>query len=318
MKIRILWSLATALVLVLGGMDLGEAKESKTPEVAEKQWCGSLEVFEGDVQILDQTRTHFIELKRRAPLPCGSWISSNQGWARLKHNAGPYMNLGAGSYIQLLSERSKSEQVVIYRGQIYVEVNEGDGVFQLGSALGRVKIQRGKVIYISGYGEKASSQLIVLEDSATFENRFEDSKKLRVNEGEMSELAFDLFRIIPQDPLPVSVATLKPKFFDLRVEGKVQSVAFNAAHRKQEKIVAELNSDVHSKVPKRSLASVKGKSADDESVSPAEKARLHQHWVEQMAPGVQGAEGFLFPRFNVKERAEKKKLMEELLRVQAE
>ena len=300
----------------------------------EKEICGSLEVFEGDVQILDETRTHLIELKRKAPLPCGCWISSNEGWVHLKHVAGPSLNLGAGSYVQLLGEKSKTEQVVVYQGQVYADVNGVESVFKLGSALGRVKTQRGKMVYLAGYADHSSSQLIVLEDSAIFENRFEDSRNVKVSEGEMSELRFDLSRVIPQNPTPIAVATLKPKLFDLRIDEKIQSKAFNLAMKRQERTLAELGSEGHPKAekkPERKIASVVSKSGDGDDISPGEKSRLHQLWVQKMVPGVRNAENFLFPgkikengdfrpapQFNAIEKTEKKKLMQELLRVQGD
>ncbi len=302
-------------------------------EKSEKELCGSLEVFEGDVQILDDTRTHLIELKRKAPLPCGCWISSNEGWVHVKHSAGPKLNLGAHSYVQLLGSRSKSEQVVIYQGQVYAEVGAGDGEFKLGSALGRVRVKQGKVVYLSGYTENSSSQLIVLEDSANFENRFEDSRMVAVKEGEMSELRFDLFRVIPQSPTPISVAALKPKLFDLRVDEKVQARAFGLATKRQERTLAEPLVEAPSQgVGGRKIASIPGEGSGSEVGNPAENSKskkiqaqvmdlakcqgklkgkgqldpagsgeecsephVQKHLFEKMAPGIAEPEGLLFP-----------------------
>jgi hypothetical protein len=296
----------------------------------EREICGSLELVEGDVQIFDEDRTRLIEIRRKAPLPCGCWIASNQGRIILSHSDGARLNLGSGSYLQLFSRKSNQEQVVIYRGQIYAEVAGNENDFKLGSSLGRVKIQHAKVIYLTGYAKNPSSQLIVLENSAFFENRFEDSKSVRVSEGEVSELKLSLSRVMPQDPTAVAVEALKSKLNQLMIDEKIQSKALNVAMRRGERTLAQAQKKAkEANSSRRELASVASKSNVYGVVSLGDQIQLHKIWVQKMAPGVPGAEGYLFPgtgladgnvpsvpRLSASEQFEKRKLMGELLKIQ--
>ncbi len=311
-----------------------DGSQSKKTTTVEKNICGALEVFEGDVQILNPTKTHLIELRHKAPVPCGSWISSNEGWVHLKHSAGPTVNLGPGTYAQLLPSSHSKEQVILFQGQVYLDVNSGDGEFKVGSAMGRARIDRGKVIYLTGYSEKTSAQLVVLADVATFENRFEETKKVRVSEGEMSELSFDLLRVMPKEPTPISVAALKPKFFDLRVDEKVQAKAISLATHRKERVAlvhndgANQESDDDVETPKkgkaqnRSLASSESKSPKSESAIMHDQALLEKKLEEKLAPGVSEPETLIYPgrkpKLTLKERAERKKLLEQIKQFQAE
>lgn len=294
--------------------------------------CASVELAEGDVQILSQSKKELVELRRKAAVPCGSWISTNEGWVQLKHTSGPLLHLAPGTYIQILQDSSSSDQLVVFRGQVYADVSGTHQSFKLGSAAGRARVERGKVVFLTGYAEKAASQLIVLEDSALFENRFEPGKQVRVDGGEVSEVSFDLLRVIPTDPSPIAVATLKPIFFELHVDEKVQSKAFMTVAKRQARSLPEIQvAKESSKTPKRKLASIKLEKGSKNLPQNEKSPSLQRHFLEQMAPGVKDADELIYPgrkrlkpqlnvspQLNQKESEEKKLILEELGRIQVE
>ncbi len=50
--------------------------------------CGLLKKSVGNIQILDENRIPIFQSTPRTVLPCGSWVSVNQGWAQIEHSEG--------------------------------------------------------------------------------------------------------------------------------------------------------------------------------------------------------------------------------------
>jgi hypothetical protein len=304
----------------------------KVQPTTKTEICGSLEIFDGELQVLNESKTHLLEIKPKSSLPCGSWISANEGWAEIKHVAGPSIHLAGDTFIQLRKVDDHSEHVVLYHGQVYVEVNGGDGLFHVGSAGGRVEMDQGKLIYVAGYSKESASQLIVLEGSALFSNRFEGTRNVRVFPGEASELMVKVMRVIPGMPTAVSLAALRPKLIDLRVAEKIQTQVLRVAAQRQERKFAEnpqekiekTHTEVtlahqdgkaqespserstvvkneaspHKQPASRSLASVPSPPVGD--IASYRQVRgdhpeLNDYWMNQVVPEVKDPETYAFP-----------------------
>ena len=327
--------LATVLILFMSGAlahahegihkeSSGEVHKKESSEVKEdtpvliEAPCGILESFSGNLQILDSTRSHLLETNVRSPIPCGSWVSVSQGWAQIRHQNGPHVHLGSQTFIQLVDFRKddqfKDDHLVLYKGQVYVQAGNGEEEFRLVSSGGRARVKRGKIIFIFNTQDD-ETQLIALENSATLENRFEPTRKIKVHDGEATELNFNMVRVVPGLPRALSISSLKPKLTELRVLESDQYELIQTALRRQDrKLAMSLNGDEEEQSP-RSKKKNSDKSLGEESHSEGRKpasivgskesylrhepstvdAALHDHWVKKMVGEEQVGERILYP-----------------------
>jgi hypothetical protein len=323
-------------------------------EVNQAAPCGILENFFGDVQILDSTRTHLVDASHRAAISCGSWISVNQGWAQVRHQNGPHIHLGSQTFVQFTPRKPGSQtelpqeedHLILYRGQIFVQAGGGEEEFRIISASGRTRVRRGKLILLFNYREN-ETQLTALENSASLENRFEPSRKVRVQAGEATELNFKLQRVIPTLPQAVAIASLKPKLANLRVGESEQFDAIRATLRRQSRkfassLLEESSADAPHGVHKplminRKLASEGRKTSYLRHPTDKTDPKLKGHFLQKMVGGEKEGEQVVFPgkhhpahkdlddpaeQFNKKRQAqdviEKKRLIEKLSQISAE
>ena len=115
-------TILVTLGLFFGSLGFAEGTSlSKSPGIDAP--CGILENFLGDVQILGVDRSTLIDPKIHAPLPCGTWVSVNRGWAQIRHQNGPHVHLSGQTFVQLNDFRKegdfKDDHFILYRGQIY-------------------------------------------------------------------------------------------------------------------------------------------------------------------------------------------------------
>lgn len=327
---------------------------------AVKAPCGMLENFMGEVQILDHNRTQLIDATLNAPIPCGSWVSVNRGWAQIRHLNGPHISLSDQTFVQLPDFRKdtefKGDHVIIYRGQVYAQAGNGAEEFRLVSSTGRARVRRGKMIMIvsSSTASKNETQLIALQNFATLENRFENSRKVKVRAGEATNLNFKLLRVIPTLPTAISVASIRPKLVDLRISQTDQLEAIRsilnrqgrkfptiASDDKEESLPLDERNQVEEKVIQRKLASTGKKSIYTRHLNSPEDAKLRAYWIKKMVGGEDAGERVLYPdkyygktqrvhvevedpgvKFDQKlqkqQDAEKKRLIEELSQIRVE
>ena len=161
---------------------------------------------------------------------------------------------------------------------------------------------------------------------------------MQVQAGEASSLNFKMMRVVPVHPRAVSVASLKPKFLDLRMDERLQARATQAARAREERrFASNLESPASASNTVRRPASEYGgdTSSARHEAEKGESAILHAHWVKNMVGGQEVGEHILHPdkfygrpqRVKVdvddvsphsmskqekQEEAEKRKLIEEL------
>lgn len=322
-----------ATIAILFGCHLFDASPASSHLKLEVEApCAVLRAFDGQVQILDSERSHLTNAKPKLPLPCGSWVSVIQGWATIQHQNGARIQAGNETFLQILSVNSRSknsskkdllskdpmllgDHLILYRGQIFAAAEDGVKELRIVSPVSRVRLKEGKVLFLSRDGDD-EAQLIVLHNSASLENRFEPSRKVKVKEGESTTLNFKLQRVIPTIPQAVSVASLKSHIYSLQLAEDDESQAIRSAvQRSQRKFASELP-DTHedkkstkedlktpekfatknSNTASRNPASSSGSKAylRHEPNSPSE-GELHKHWVDKMVGDAGVGEQILFP-----------------------
>jgi hypothetical protein len=300
--------------------------------------CGLLDSFAGDVLILNSSRTQILNVTSRLALPCGTWVSVNQGWAQIKHQNGPRIYLGNQTFVQLNDFRKDSEfkgdHTILYKGQIYVQANEGEEEFRIVTAGARARIKRGKLVAMFDPAQD-ETQIITLSNVATLENRFEPSRIVQAKAGESTQLNFKLLRVIPSAPQAVAAAPLKSKLFEMHVPQSDQTDAVRAVlNRQNRKFAATLDTS-------RSPASDGQTDSYLRHAPEPVDAYLKNHLMRKMVGGEQMGERILYPdryygnsqkiRVQVEdpgtpfdqkllkqEEVEKKRLMDELLKIRVE
>src|SRR5690606_17389117 len=85
------------------------------------------------------------------------------------------------------------------------------------TANGRVRIEHGQAV-VTYSGADEETQVISLRNSATLENRFADSRRITVKEGEATSLNFRVKRVVPETPAAVSVSAIKALLADFPLD----------------------------------------------------------------------------------------------------
>ncbi len=300
--------------------------------------CGLLEEVRGTVQLLDASRTSIREAEKKAPLACGSWITSAGGWARIKLRDGFTLHLGANSFIELTESntdgKNSGDQAVLYRGEIYAKAEAGSGELRVLTANGRVRIRRGAMTVLYNR-ESQETQVVALEGAAAIENRFQGSARVAVNAGEASSLSLDLQRVVPASPRAVAIASLREKLASLRVPERASAEAVRQTQQRHDRKIASAIEALDAKpaqgepraepaaaekVPaprkgakaQRKTASVSSRYASHQKR--AEDPQLRQHMIERVTGGVDASE----LRLRKEEETEKRRLIDELSKIREE
>jgi len=264
--------------------------------------CAVLEDFMGRVEILDESRSRMIQPALHAGVSCGSWISIEDGWAKLKHRDGHRFHIGPQSFVQLPENNADGkfagDHLVLFRGQIYADSGIGANELRVITANARSRIQQGAAVVLFNEKEE-ESQVIALENSASLENRFSPAKKMIVKAGESSTLNFKLLRVVPSGARAVSVSHLRPVLSDLRVSGRDQEYAIRNAHRRLNRkfasVFGEDSADDRKQVSARSTRSTtKSTTTYLRHRSTKMDSRLKKHWVSRMTAGEPAGEEILF------------------------
>ncbi len=312
-----------------------------SPQVSASPPCAVLDNYDGEVQVLDSSRTFLVDAAPHVGIPCGGWVSVKTGWASVRHRDGYFVQVGANSFAQFQESNTdghdSGDQVVLYRGEIFAQSGDGSGELRVVTADARARVSQGSMIVLYNHGQN-ETQLIALENQASLENRFETSRRIAVHAGEASNLNLKLLRVVPSLPRTASIASLKPVFADLHLSDQERSYAIAATRKREEREMASSLEGSHG--ANRGLASEK---SSDYSRNKADKedAALHAYWVKKMVGGQSIGESILYPdqyygrpqkvhvivddpamklnkSFQRKENEEKHRLIEELSQIRAD
>ena len=280
------------------GVQGSDLEQKSTPLV-----CGEITGLMGDVQILDSTRSRLLGLGLNDSLPCGAWILSHTGWLALRHSLGPYFHVGQETSIQLLDySLAGSDHVTVFQGELYADVQGTQPEIRIVSSMSRVRVQEAQLILIAGYAPDRT-QLMVLKEDAAFENRFESSRSISVQQGEASELALTSDRVLPEAPSAVAWDTLEPKFLGLRIPRSVQRKSRQIVMDRQNRTLAAqviTHSESSEKGrgsphPKnRKLASTRALYSYFKSIPSPDDRFLREHFLDSLTGGEKEGEGFFF------------------------
>jgi hypothetical protein len=235
-------SKALLLAGLLGVSAAAHAREAATPLSSDVP-CSVLEKFGGQVQVLDPARTQLIDATAETGIPCSGWVSIGRGWARIRHRDGYRFYAGSGTFIQIPEGGSDPDapfdQVILFRGQLYGQAGEGSRELRVLTANARARIRRGTSVVIYNQ-EDQETQLVALEYSSTLENRFQDSRRIKVNAGEATSLDFRALRVVPTTPRAVAISSLRQKLADLHVGERDKKSAVRAAQKRQDRKFASV------------------------------------------------------------------------------
>ena len=299
--------------------------------------CAVLEKFGGQIGLLDPTRSHLIDATVKSGVACGGWVSADHGWAQLFHRDGYTIHVGKGSFLEILdghdSTRSlESDQIVVYRGIVFVEKSEESGELRILSPNARARLTGNSGAVLIYRPDEQETQVISLEGTNTIENRFETSRPVDVKAGEASSLNFKILRVLPSTPRVVTVASLKPVLMDLHLTESEENHAVASVLHRQDRRFA-------------SVVGANGKAEDGNYLrhpNDESNSELQVNFVKNIVGGEEDGEKILNPhefhgraqkvdvlvedpaaQYNVRQRkraqaaedVEKKRLMEELTKI---
>lgn len=249
---------------------------------AAEENCAVLSRFEGDVQILNSTRTELVYTTLRAMIPCGGWITVHQGWARITHKSGVELRLGPETFAELYGA---APHAILYRGRMLVESDGGTPEFKAVTANGEITFKRGHALVAYSPGDE-ETQLIVLENEAHLSNRFVASRKTRVRAGEMSALNLKLLRVVPTNPAAMTTASMKEVLEEMPVSQKEKTYAVAVAQKREERNFPSNFAAAHKKTPRVEENTGKNKVIQRAlASSPAQAAQGNQRWLSRLTGG---------------------------------
>jgi|GEM_PF-3486585 len=230
-------------MLLIWGVAWTSVEAHARPELVEKEStasCARVRSFEGEVQILDDSRTRVREVRFGEGIPCGSWISATAGWLRIKHRDGWLASFSPGTFAQILNPPSLGgDGLLLFRGQSYIINGNGAPELSVLTANSRVRLKdaAGVVAYIDSTEE---TQALSTRGTLHFENRFQDTRIVRVAEGESSNLNFHQLRVVPAEPSAVASAQIKKRLEDFRLEDQEVSAAVAVTRKRQDRKIASV------------------------------------------------------------------------------
>ncbi len=186
--------------------------------------CAVVREYGGDAQILDESRLDIAEVGEKTSVGCNGWVSVDQGWVTLRHRNGAVIHLGPGTFARMTD---RPDAVTLFRGQAYFSPGDATELSVL-TPNARARIRDGAMIVIFDAGTE-KTQVVGVERRATVENRFEGAHRIAVQAGEVSDLDFQLTRVIPQVARPVAAESLKEKLALLHVDPRTAAEALRLA-----------------------------------------------------------------------------------------
>lgn len=213
--------------------------------------CGTLEKFGGTVQVLDPSRSHALDLENKMALACGTWVSVTQGWAVVRAIEGQKIQLGAGTFLQLVHPRmggvsdtaEKGDTITLLKGKIFVRAPTGTPEFRVTTANARARIERGNALVMYS-DSKDETQVVSMGVKVSLENRFETQRVIALKPGEMTTLNFKVLRVIPSTARAVSMNDLKTQLNEVHLEDHEISKSVQIAQaRNERKFAAQLIDD---------------------------------------------------------------------------
>jgi hypothetical protein len=227
------------LVILLGGFwglifsPLANARPFQEESTTHPEVCAVLEKYSGATQIVDDAHLSVIDLREKAAIPCGSWVSVESGWSEIRHQNGFLIHLRQGSYIQVSKLSASDDPIVLFRGEIFAQAGGGNGELRILTPNSRVRLSRGSVI-ASFAQDDQRTEMITVDGTATLENRFEESRRIQAKAGQVSSLDFKILRVIPALAKPISTASLQAKLRQLHVPPSERERAVALARKSRE------------------------------------------------------------------------------------
>jgi len=192
-------------------------------------FCGRVEDFGGNLEILDGGRLHPQEVKPQILLPCGSWVSLKQGWVRIHHLSGAKIHAGVDTFFQLQASE-KQHKLVLYHGEVFVDTSGTESLL-LVSPQAQSWVRQAKVLM----SVRDTTQLIALKNTACLENRLDARYQVQLHPGEFSILDLKLLRVTPSAPRVVSSSDLKwhLNLLQLKASDQQEAIFFSEQRKKQ-------------------------------------------------------------------------------------
>jgi len=272
MKKLITKLLITNLIAAFGLVTQGHA--ANPVESGGVPVCGVLESFIGHVQLFDASRTQVIDVTPKQKLICGSWVSVEDGIAEISHRSGFDVEVGAHSFIQILDPASGSrlekDHFTLLRGQMILKSTQKKAL-QVSTANARVIANQAEafLLYSTDYNE---TQVLGISGQTEIQNRYLETRGIRVSQSQYSTLGFNPNRPTPTQPKVVAMKAIQAR---LKTMGVSKDLTSQMVGEAKALVQTQLPVSLKSEIPERGLASVSVHPEFQKSVAPTVEVKDH-------------------------------------------
>jgi hypothetical protein len=183
--------------------------------------CGTISGLSGSVSILDSERKDYRPTVVGGPIFCGDWISTDEGKVVLDFPRLGKFTVGSQTFFQVLDPEAginvEHDHFVLYRGDVYFEGGKKTNTVHLITPNTRVTLGSQSKGVVSFYEESHTSQVISIDGSLNFENRFLKHSPWKVERGYLSSMTQGQERILPGRQTTAESKSLDRKLTELDV-----------------------------------------------------------------------------------------------------
>ncbi len=165
--------------------------------------CGSLDTFNGKVQVFDADRSVIRDVTTGMRIHCGDWVSVESGLAHIRQiQSGAKLTFTAGTFAQVVNAGSTTssirEHLVLYRGEVYAKQASKEE-FRIITPQARVTFSASEG-YVLAQDSLGQTQILMVEGRSKIQNRFVEHSPVVVGEGKFSKVGASNNRNLPLDP----------------------------------------------------------------------------------------------------------------------
>jgi hypothetical protein len=269
--------------------------------------CAILQKFDGDIVLMDPSKTRLVDIKADAPIPCGGWVSVNKGWAQIIHRQGHLIRTGGATLIEIYdNEKEKHltgyDQIILFKGKILTRVRRGGDELTVLTPNARAYLPKG--VAMTMYSEDDNeSQLIALHENSFLENRFQP-RKIEVKPGEVTKLNLNVMRSVPETPMAINVASFKKMVDDIPLEEKEYKAVVKVVSRRTARRFATNLMENPGRKPASHSAGAAAGNGDgyEQHRAYADDPKVFAKWLRKLVGGLKDGEEFMFPKSLKKEK----------------
>jgi hypothetical protein len=199
--------------------------------------CGFVLRADESVQVMPPKGKVLRNLKEKAPIPCGSLISTHAGVFWFENSDLVQFKFAPNSFAEIHAE--DLVRYTLMRGQVMVEGAPQKKVFYISTPQSEIEFHGG-IAWIESIPAEKKTQVASFNRKIWFRNRYNLEAEQEVNVGEMSSLSFNDTRVMPRQPVVMSVPIAHELLSKLKLTDTERADLADAVNRVHESKIKSL------------------------------------------------------------------------------